>query len=411
MLVIVGAGQAAARLIEHLRAGGYDEPITLIGEEEELPYERPALSKGVLSGQVHTASLVIHNQQFYERASVSLLLGERVAQVDVDDSCVRLANGTKIGFTHCVLATGSRARRLPQCATEGGVVVLRTVKDAQRLAHLLTGEGQLLVVGGGFLGLEAATSARELGLEVTVVHAGPYLLNRVLPPSIAAELAREHAARGIHVITQAELTGLKRVPVPADGWSYRAEWADGKTTWADIVLEAVGGIANDELARAAGLEVANGIVCDSQCRTTAPNVLAIGDCARVWNIYDGSCVRLESWQAAESHAVVAANTLLGKSSGFNEVPWFWTDQAGFNLQLLGAFTDGQRLVTRELPGPKRSWMTFGLDGEGRVKAAALMNAGKHRRSVEDVIRQKVPVPESVLQDSAVPLKSIALQPA
>lgn len=409
MLLIIGAGQAAARLVEHVRAGGYTQPITLVGDEPDLPYERPALSKAVLIGEQHPSSLEIHNASFYERAGVRVLLGERCVSLDVHRKQVTVASGETLDYSTCVLATGARARSLPELSGVPGMQSIRSIKDTVRLGSLLMPGRRLMVVGGGFLGLEAASSARQLGLDVTVVHAAPTLLNRVLPPSLGANIQAVHESQGVRVVTGAAVASIIRRSEPENGIAYVVELTNGQRHWVDIVLESVGSIANDELAQSAGIECDNGVICDEHCRTSVPDVLAIGDCARAVNRFDGVATRYESWQAAELHAKVAAATLLGTPSALNEVPWFWTDQANFNLQFLGSLQGEGSLYTRELRASKPSSITFGVDEKGVLRGAALMNAGKFRRVVSELINSRVPVDIAALSDAAVAIPSLALR--
>lgn len=399
MLTVIGAGQAAARLIERVRAGGYSDPITLIGEEIHLPYERPPLSKGVLCGEVAAETLAINDAAFYQQAGVRLLLGERCKALDTRGKQIFLDSGVALSFRTCVFATGARARRLPGLASLPGVQSLRCLDDARRLAQLMQPGRRMVVIGGGFLGLEAASTARQAGMDVTVVHVASTLLNRVLPPSLGLEIQLAHQALGVKVLTAVEVASVRHLDAAGEG-VYVIELSNGELHTADLILESVGSIANDELARNAGIECDNGVICDEHCQTSAQDVFAIGDCARVMNRFVGEAIRYESWQAAECHAKAAADAILGTPTGLDEVPWFWTDQAGFNLQLLGSLSTG-RIITRQVRGTSK--IMFSVGDDHVIQGAALMNAGKFRRVVSDLIRGGEPVDETALGNAEVPL--------
>lgn len=400
-IAVIGGGQAAARLIEHLRDAGCKDRIVLIGEEDDLPYERPDLSKGVLTGRSQASDLEIHNRAFYDQAGVDVRLSTRAVRLDVNSRSIHLSSGDSLKFDTCVLATGARVRRVLDDAVVPGVLTLRHGPDARSLQPLLVPGRNLLVLGGGFLGLEAATSARTAGADVTVLEAGPRLLARVLPSELAADIQARHERMGTRILTGDKLKNLTRITSDSRG-VYMAELESGKTLFADVVLESVGCLPNDDLARQAGLAVSNGIICDAQCRTSNPGIFAIGDCAAVFNDFEGASVRYESWQAAETHARIAAAAILGEADRYDEVPWFWTDQAGANLQMLGRFPAEGKIVMRKIPD-KDAWIGFGLSNDDAIVAAALMNCGKFRRGVTDLIRRRVVAEPALLADPAIPL--------
>lgn len=335
--VFVGAGQAAGECAMRLRRNGYAGAITVIGEEASGPYQRPPLSKGMLSGEMASpAELLLRPDAAYAENAVTLRTGTRVAAVDRARRVVRLDDGEEIGWSTLVFATGGRARRLA-CpgATLEGVYALRTIADADALREALRPGAALLVVGGGYIGLEVAAVARARGLAVTLCEAAPRLLARVAPPALSAHVADRHRAEDVRI----ELgVGVERLEPAANapGRVGAALLGDGRRVAADLVLVGVGLEPATELAAAAGLAVENGIVADANCRSvTDPAIFAIGDCARVMNSFLGRQVRLESVPNAADHARIAADTIAGRPVAPVAAPWFWSDQYDLRLQSVG----------------------------------------------------------------------------
>lgn len=349
-VVIVGAGQAAASCIAALRAVDATRPIVLIGEESSLPYQRPPLSKSGLTGSAPADDLLIRPESWYD--GIELRLGCRVEEIDRSDGRVTLGNGERLAYDQLLLCTGSRARRLDREAGGDldGVHSLRSLADAARLkADLLPGR-RLLVIGGGYIGLEVAAAARSRGLSVLLVEAGPRVLGRVASDATAEHFRALHSARGVEI---RESTGLRRLI--GNGRVQRAILSDGTECEVDVVVVGIGGLANDELAARAGLETANGITVDAQCRTGDPNVLAAGDCASF--PLNGRHVRLESVQNACDQGEIAAATLSGHLRAYAPVPWFWSDQYETKLQIVGIGQGHDTVVVRpgKRDGAKSIW--------------------------------------------------------
>jgi 3-phenylpropionate/trans-cinnamate dioxygenase ferredoxin reductase subunit len=398
-IIIVGAGQSGARTIAALRKQGSTDEIVLIGDEAELPYERPPLSKDILAG-APLSGAVIFPREYYAEHDIDVRLGTRVSAVEPATRQIVLADSTRLGYDHLVLATGVRARRLDIPGAElDGVLTLRTAQDSTRLSERLTPNARIVVLGGGFLGLEIAAAAVKRGCAVTVVESAPVLLGRILGGFLGKTLAELHRSHGVDIQTNARVKAIEgQQSVSA------VMLEDGTTIAADTVVVAVGAIANDELARAADLECADGVLVDAYTRTSVAGIYAVGDVARQRERWSLMAVRLESWENAELQAQAAARTILGEPVSGDAAPWFWTDQYDRNIQILGGCEPDDAVVIRgDAAAP--SWCAFFVR-QGRLHGAVLMNAGRERRIVRQIMDARQIVDCAVLGDPGRPLKSL-----
>ncbi len=330
-VVVVGAGHAGVQCAASLREGGFAGAITVVAEEEHLPYQRPPLSKDHLGEE--PTPLPLRGATFYGDSAVELLTGVTATGIDRERRQVTLSDGRALTYSALVLATGARARRLPGVDdAHPGVHQIRTLGDAEKLRSALATARRAVVVGAGFLGLEFAAVARKKGLDVTVLEGGPRVLGRSVSPDMSAHVAEAHEASGIRLVLN---EGLSSVQV-GEHAAEAVVGASGEVYPADLVLLAVGANPRDDLAREAGLEVADGILVDADLRTSDPAILAIGDCARLSSPALGSPGRLESVQNATDQARHAAEVILGSAGPFAAVPWFWSYQGALRLQIAGA---------------------------------------------------------------------------
>jgi 3-phenylpropionate/trans-cinnamate dioxygenase ferredoxin reductase subunit len=330
-IVIVGAGQAGAALAAKLRALGYGGPLVLVGEEPVPPYQRPPLSKKYVSRELEFDRLLVRPPAWYGEQQVDLRIGSPVAALTPADKTVALRDGTVLRYAKLALTTGARPRRLPAeiGGDLAGVFTIRTVADADDIAPLLHPGNRALVIGGGYIGLEAAAVARTKGLEVTIIELAERILQRVAAPPTADYFRALHRNHGVTIL---ESTALARLAGEA-GRLTGATLKDGTHLPADIAIVGIGILPNDDLARTAGLAVDGGIVVDGQCRTSTPDIYAAGDCARF--PWCGEPTRLESVQNAIDQAEHAATAMLGERRDYNPVPWFWSDQYDVKLQIAG----------------------------------------------------------------------------
>ncbi|MDD2729504.1 FAD-dependent oxidoreductase [Malikia sp.] len=334
--MIIGAGQAGVQTAESLRAGGYAGSITLLGDEPHGPYHRPPLSKAWLAGEMDGAQLVMRAPEMLARKNIELRTEVKVAAIDRAAKQVLLVDGSALPYSGLVLATGSTPRNLPlPGGNAAGVHALRSRDDADAISARLAlcAERQLpvVVIGGGFIGLEVAATARKKGLEVTVLEAAPRLLGRVLAPALSDWYAALHRGHGVKLVFDARIAALE---TGADGAVSGVRLADGGLLPAGLVVVGIGVNANDGLAQAAGLECERGIVVDACCRSSDPAIVAAGDCT-ARRLADGSLIRLESVQNATEQGKSAAAALLGQERPFTATPWFWSDQYDKKLQMAG----------------------------------------------------------------------------
>ncbi len=348
--VIIGAGQAGLQAAIELRAAGHGAPITLVGEEAALPYHRPPLSKAYLTGEKSRDALLMRGEAFYAEQDIALLHGVAATAIDRKLKHVALGDGSNIAYDRLVLATGASPRRLT-CPGHDlkGVMVLRNVDDADALADRLRRAGNLTVIGGGFIGLEAAASARKFGVRVTVLEMQDRLMARAVGAGISQFFAEAH--RGHHVDLRLG-QGVAEI-IGTDGAVSAVQTTGGDIIRADIVLAGIGVAPNVALASAAGLPVANGIVVDSFQQTEDPAIFALGDCAICPNPHGEGMVRLESVQNAVDQAKVVAGVIMGSPAPYAAIPWFWSDQYDLKLQMVGLSAGHDQAVERGSREEKR----------------------------------------------------------
>jgi 3-phenylpropionate/trans-cinnamate dioxygenase ferredoxin reductase subunit len=342
--LIVGASHAAVQAIDTLRREGHQGPITLVGDEPHLPYNRPPLSKKFLAGELERERLLLRSPQFYEQARVETRLGVRVTAIDRTDRRVRLSDGGELGYEKLLLCVGSRPRRLEVPGHDlGGIHYLRTIADVEAIRDDLAPARRLVVVGAGYVGLEAAASARHLGLDVTVLEMADRPLNRVVAPELSAFYTRRHEREGVRILCNRSVTafeGDSRVRVVVCG---------DERYPADLVIVGVGILPDVSLAAAAGIRCDNGVWVDEQCRTSDPHVFAAGDCTNHPSVRYGRRVRLESVDNAVEQGKTAAANMCGRPARHEHVPWFWSDQYDVKLQIAGLSEGYDRAVVRGDP--------------------------------------------------------------
>ncbi|KVE99639.1 anthranilate 1,2-dioxygenase system ferredoxin--NAD(+) reductase [Burkholderia vietnamiensis] len=399
--VIVGAGHAARRTVEALRARDADAPIVMIGAERELPYDRPALSKDALLNDGGEQRAFVRDAAWYDAQRIALRLGTRVDAIEREAQRVRLDDGTTLPYAKLVLATGSRVRTFGG-PIDAGVAAhyVRTVADARALRAQLVRGRRVAVLGGGFIGLEVAAAARQLGCDVTVIDPAARLLQRALPEVVGAYAYRLHDERGVGF----QMATLPRAIRAAAGGGAIVE-TDRGDVHADVVVVGIGVLPNVELAQAAGLDVDNGIRVDAGCRTADRAIFAAGEVTMHFNPLLGRHVRIESWQVAENQPAVAAANLLGADDTYAELPWLWSDQYDCNLQMLGLFGAGQTTVVRGDPA-RGPFTVFGLGDDGRIVAAAAVNLGRDIGAARRLIAAGAMPDPQRLADSAVGLKTL-----
>ena len=367
-VVIIGASHAAAEAISTLRRAGWQARITLIGDEDSIPYQRPPLSKAYYKGEVEVEKLAIKNPSFYEKAEVDLLLGRRVESIHRDTKEIELEDGARLSYTKLILATGTRARLLPvEGADADCIKYLRTLKDVDDIKTGLANDGKLLIVGAGYIGLEVAASAVKQGVEVTMLEAQERVLARVTSEPVSSFYQKIHRAAGVDVRLG---VGLKRF-VYHDNNKY-AELEGGELIEFDCAIVGIGVIPNIELAEQAGLACNNGIVVDEFTRTEDPDIYAVGDCSNHPSPLYQKRIRLESVPNAVAQAKTAALSICGDNQVYDQLPWFWSDQYDIKLQTAGLM-QGYDDCTLEGDTEARKF-TVSYFKEGRMIALDAINS-------------------------------------
>lgn len=399
-VVIIGAGQAGGQAAYSLRLSGFEGEIIIVGDERAPPYQRPPLSKAYLKGELETDRLFLKPLEYYAEQRVELLTGDPVAAIDLDAKTVTLASSGKLGWDRLVIATGARPRKLALEGAElGNITELRTLADVDRLKLLARAGARMVVIGAGYIGLEAAAVGRQLGLEVTVLEAMPQVLSRVAGPEIGAFYTRIHREAGTDVRLGARIEKFE-----GHGLVTGVRMSDGEVIPADFVLVGVGVLPNMELALAAGLACGNGIVVDEQMRTSHPDVFAIGDVAWRPLVHYGREGRLESVHNAIEGGKLAAAAILGANPPPLEAPWFWSDQFDLKLQTAGLWTGAdERVVRGDLAG--RAFAVFYLK-EGRLLAVDAVNSAPEFIVGKKLVAASAKVAPAELVDKSISMKDI-----
>lgn len=401
-IVVIGGGQAAAQAIQSLRMGGYTGTLTLVGDEPALPYQRPPLSKAYMKGEFAEERLYFKPAAWYEDNNVELLLSTRATGIDRAARQVLLEHGGHLDYDALIIATGSRPRALPvEGADLDGVFDLRGLADVERIRPQMTAGRSIVIVGAGYIGLEAAAVARQMGLDVTVLEMAPRVLARVTSPVMSAFYETEHRNQGVDIRTDARLSRLEG----RDGQVSAAILADGTSLKADIVLVGIGILPNQELAEEAGIACDNGILVDRDARTSDPHIFAAGDCACRPLVHYGRSGRLESVHNAIEQGKLAAAAILGKPRPPEDCPWFWSDQYDLKLQIAGLSQGYDEIVLRGAP-EDRKFAAFYLRN-GTLIAVDAVNSAPEFLASKKLIMQGAKLAPDTLSDTSVPMKQIA----
>ncbi|MEI8179630.1 FAD-dependent oxidoreductase [Aestuariivirga sp.] len=396
-MVIVGGGMAGARAIVSLRANGYQGPITLVSEETLLPYDRPPLSKAMLVDENEPQPILLLDEGMIASLNASFVRGTRAMGIDRKAKALVLEDGRAISYDKLLICTGAKPRRL---SIEGGELAytLRDFADGDHLRSRLRQSKSAAIIGGGFIGLEVASSARKLGLDVTLVEAQPRILMRGVPEEIAMVVHARHVEAGV---TMEVGTALKAVET--DG----VRLADDRKVKAQIVVAGIGAAPEISLAQAAGLAIDNGIACDATLQTSDPDIYAAGDCCSFpHGLFGNKRMRLEAWRNATDQANVATENMLGAAKPYMAVPWFWSDQYDLSLQIAGNPADGPEIVRRQTG--EQSFVMFHRDHEGRLVGASGIGPGnsiaRDVKLAEMLIGKRAAPTAEQLADPSIQLK-------
>lgn len=401
-ILIIGAGHAGGTAAALLRQYGHEGPVILAGEEAAPPYQRPPLSKAWLKGEADLEDLLLRPESFYAEHQIELRVGAIATAINAAARTVTFADGTVEPYDALILATGSTARKLAiPGADRADLLELRTLVDAEKLKAALAPGRRLAIVGGGYIGLEAAASARALGAEAVVIERMDRVLARVASQTLSTFFTAYHRARGVEILTGAEVAGFEDTGV---------RLADGRLIEADAILVGVGALACDALAATAGLTCTNGVVVDETARTSDPAIWAIGDVAyRPLPALGDLHHRLESVPNALEQAKQAAAALTGRTPPTPEIPWFWSDQYDLKLQIAGLPDGADRQVVRGLPdidAERPGFAVFHLRGD-RIVCVEAINAPAEFMGGRQLIAKATPVDAALLADTSVSMKAVA----
>lgn len=400
-VVVVGAGHCAGQLVARLRAEGHEGPITMVGAETHAPYQRPPLSKNYLAGEVGVERVLLRPAAFYAEKDIVLRLGVPVRQIDLEGRCVVLESGERLPYARLVLATGAAVRRLAVPGAElAGIGYLRTIADSDAIRSSMKEGARLVVVGGGYIGLEVASVAARRGVSVTIVEAESRLMSRVVSPEVSAWYLALHREAGVDVRTGSGIAAFE-----GEGRVARVRCTDGALIEADFVVVGIGIGANDALAAEAGLETDDGVVVDEYGATSQPGVWAAGDCTSHPSPLYGRRVRLESVHNAMSQAKSVAANVCGKETPYDEAPWFWSDQYDAKLQIVGLAPGADERVVRGEPAGG-AFTVFHLC-EGTVVAAETVNGMREHLACRKLVGARARPPREALADPAVALGGLA----
>jgi len=404
-VIVIGAGQAGGDVVTHLRQNGFAGDLILIGDEPHLPYLRPPLSKAFLAGEVTAESLQTKGAAAYEKATVTVRTGAHVIAIDRHEKRISLGTGETLAYGHLVLATGGRPRMMKVPGAElKNIFYLRTIADVVALRAAFLPGRRVVIVGGGYIGLEVASIAVKQGLEVTVLEGAPRVLVRVTSPEMSTFYERIHRREGVNIRTGIAVSGF--IADPARDKVTAVECGEAETVPADLVIIGIGLIPNTSLAETAGLLVDNGIVVNENAQTSDPHIYAIGDCAaHAHHEFLKRKVRLESVPNATEQARIAAASICGVAVPPASPPWFWSDQYKLKLQMVGLSDGYDEVVLRGDPETESFIALYLKNGE--LIAADAVNRIADFMTAKRLVAEAKVIPPSALADESEPLKAIA----
>ncbi|MCZ4617181.1 NAD(P)/FAD-dependent oxidoreductase [Rhodococcus qingshengii] len=403
--VIVGGGLAGAKIAEALRDRDFDGEITVLSEEDHLPYERPPLSKEFFAGKKTLPEFTVHDGEWFRDHRVDLRPGTTATAIDPAAHTVSLPDGSTISYDKLALATGSRSRRLDIPGSDAeGVHYVRTVDQAAALLRTLAADKKLVVVGAGWIGLEIAASARGFDVEVTVLEHAGLPLESTLGPEMGEVFAALHRQNGVDLRTGTDVTAISVDGGHASGVTL----IDGTVIPADAVLIAVGALPNTELASEAGIDVENGVLVDAGLQSSDPDVVAVGDIAAAQHPILNARIRVEHWANALNQPETAAETMLGRPAEYVRMPYFFTDQYDLGMEYVGHAPHGgySRVVTRG-DVDKREFLAFWLDSANKVLAGMNVNIWDAGDAIKELVASSRPVDPERLADPEIPLAEVS----
>ena len=397
--VIIGAGHAGGMTAISLRQRQYQGSITLIGEEDFLPYQRPALSKGFLAGEIEEKRLYLKSQDYFDKNNIHIIRNCKVVAIDRNNKTILLENQKQLGYEKLVIATGSIVNKLKTSSKETDLYYLRTIRDSLKIREKLRSKNKITIIGAGYIGLEIASIATKKNLEVSVLEQENRVMGRVVSAEVADFFQKKHQSEGVEFKFNTSITDIED-----RGKQKRIICSDGSFLNTDVVIIGVGIKPNIELAKSSGLTCDNGILVDANGQTSDPHIFAVGDCSNHPNNIFKQRLRLESVQNAVEQAKSIAASIAGSHKPYQEVPWFWSDQYNIKLQIAGISQDHDHRVIRGFPEEEKFAVFY--QKEKRLIAVDAINSPKEFVTGKKLIERQTEIPLELLQDMNFDLKEM-----
>ena len=403
-IIILGGGQTAAYAAKEIRSIDHSIPLTIISEDNYLPYERPPLSKDCLLEKKIYDQILFFPKNFYEENKINFILNKKITNVDFEKNKIISDNGEVYNYNKLLIATGSKNRQIKIDNTvnniENDIIYLRDIKDSKKIRNRLKFSNELIIVGGGFIGLEIASAASQLGKKVSVIEMGKQLMGRAIPSQIAKLVQWLHKENGNNIFLDTQIKNINRIDN-----SYEVILNSNIKICCDLIIAGIGSLANTDLFLDTSIKTDNGIITDEFCQTSVPNVFAAGDVANFFHPFYRKNIRLESYQHAQNHGINAGKNILGVKTTYNNIPWMWSDQFDYNLQMIG-ICDNYEKITQRGTDINEGIIYFFIKNRKIMGACGLGISGKIGRDIKlagKISEKKIEIKEEILSDKNMKL--------
>ena len=403
-IIILGGGQTAAYAAKEIRSIDHSIPLTIISEDNYLPYERPPLSKDCLLEKKNYDQILFFPKNFYEENKINFILNKKITNVDFEKNKIISDNGEVYNYNKLLIATGSKNRQIKIDNTvnniENDIIYLRDIKDSKKIRNRLKSSNELIIVGGGFIGLEIASAASQLGKKVSVIEMGKQLMGRAIPSPIAKLVQGFHKENGNNIFLETQIKNINRIDN-----SYEVILNSNIKICCDLIIAGIGSLANTDLFLDTSIKTDNGIITDEFCQTSVPNVFAAGDVANFFHPFYRKNIRLESYQHAQNHGINAGKNILGVKTTYNNIPWMWSDQFDYNLQMIG-ICDNYEKITQRGTDINEGIIYFFTKNRKIMGACGLGISGKIGRDIKlagKISEKKIEIKEEILSDKNMKL--------
>ena len=403
-IIIFGGGQTAAYAAKEIRSIDHSIPLTIISEDNYLPYERPPLSKDCLLEKKIYDQILFFPKNFYEENKINFILNKKITNVDFEKNKIISDNGEVYNYNKLLIATGSKNRQIKIDNTvnniENDIIYLRDIKDSKKIRNRLKSSNELIIVGGGFIGLEIASAASQLGKKVSVIEMGKQLMGRAIPSPIAKLVQEFHKKNGNNIFLETQIKNINRIDN-----SYEVILNSNIKICCDLIIAGIGSLANTDLFLDTSIKTDNGIITDEFCQTSVPNVFAAGDVANFFHPFYRKNIRLESYQHAQNHGINAGKNILGVKTTYNNIPWMWSDQFDYNLQMIGICDNYETIIQRGTD-INEGIIYFFIKNRKIMGACGLGISGKIGRDIKlagKISEKKIEIKEEILSDKNMKL--------